>query len=332
MKNVFGTLAVLAIVAVGAISGYLVYLQSSNSETPPKDRLEYVAQGIEKRIGVPFLKAWADRDLKQMALICRGEFAASVPEYATWDLVDNGTFEIKSRVCGEEQLNSQDDLEESLHYFFNPISDMQEMQTEFSISNLESVKGNDLWHCKVFLEARGINNDGQVKVYTNESFVLLSLPQPDSPMPASLRAWEFSSEVIRQSKEPIASELKKSLASNAAMTSLDVADFDNDNDQDIAITLTDGSSVVRGLFVCENGVYSNKCPQFFGALANNINPNLRTAWVDLDRNGNIDLVFGDRVFVNEEGKKFREITEEFFGDSTQEESASLGAIRRNVFR
>ena len=231
--------------------------------------------------------------------------------------------------CGEEQLNSRDDLNEILHYFFDPIAGMKAMQTEFSVSNLSTVRGEDLWHCNVFLEARGIDDEGHVRVYTNESFAVLSLPPVGHVMPASLRAWEFRSEGIRQSKKPIGFDLIKSLAAEGAKASLDIADFDNDDDQDIAITVSSGNSLVRGLFVFEDGEYSNQWSQLSidQSVSETFGSNSRTAWVDIDRNGYTDLVFGDRVFENQDGEKFEDVTERFF-ENLSEESTSLGTIRR----
>ena len=88
----------LAIVVAAAIGCLMIYSQFSDTQSAPENRLANVALEIEDRIGAPFLEAWAGRDLEQMALICRGEFAASVPEYATWNSVDDDSFEIKSRV------------------------------------------------------------------------------------------------------------------------------------------------------------------------------------------------------------------------------------------
>ena len=284
MKNALGTLLVLAIVVASAI-GWFVIRNQRNNESSPEVEKSNVAIEIEKRIGIPFLEAWTERDVKKMGVVCRGEFAASVPEYADWHTVVNDAFELKSRVCGEEQSNSLDDHNEILSYFFDPIAGLKEIQSEFSVSDLSTVKGENLWHCKVFLEARGVDEKGHLKIYSNEGFIVVSLPPIENVVPASIHSWEFGFERIRQSNDSIAPDLIKAIAEANSMDSesvqvcFDIADFGNDNDQDVALSISDGNQIARGLFEFADGKFTDQWETLSGGQSVNetVDSNSRTA-------------------------------------------------------
>jgi len=349
MKNVLVTLLLLILVFAAGFGAFALYKKLVRS--PELRAGQDVAAEIETRIGIPFLEAWALRDLDKMSLICRGEFEASVPEYAEWTTIESLPFEVKTRFCGEEQANSIDSFDEIFSYFFDPISGLTDMQTEFSVSHLNSVKGDNLWHGRVNLEARGFDQEGFAQKYSAEGFAVFSIPAAGSSVPASMRAWEYISEVHLTSKVPILDDLRSVLTKeltdldpqahvDRSSFCFDIADIDNDQDQDIAVSWTIDSGTLRGIFFFDGTGYSNQWNRVIsGVNAQSNDSNSRTVWLDLNRDRKPDLLLGNRFYENrgvDNETNLVDITERFgaMNDNGSDSSAplSLGKIRRSIQR
>ena len=319
MKNIISAIAVLSLFCASAVGAFFLSQHAFN-EKPVNRELnpEEAALEISQRLGEPFVKAWAARDVEGIRLLARGEFGGGMATNIDWSTESDPPFETKQRSCTEEEEDSTTDFDVFFGCLLDPIAGLEIVQTEFSVLNAVyySRKNGDMYHCRLLLRATGINEKNGIETYQSEQDVIVTLPVLDSIVPASFRTWQIREELVRASTGPVADQIFDLLTkqgieiTDQSNVSMDVADLDGDNDMDIAITLKLGN---RFVFAFEDGKYRDVTESLGissdGAQTDGQN-STRTVWFDFNDDGFPDLVSGDRMFENKDGKRFVDVTEQ----------------------
>jgi hypothetical protein len=340
MKNILSAIAVLSLFGASAVGAFFLSQRAFNEKPVARElNPEEAAIEISQRLGEPFVKAWAARDVQGIKSLARGEFGGGTATSIEWSIESNPPFETKQRSCTEEEQESTNEFDEFFGCLLDPIAGLENVQTEFSVLNAiyYSRKNGDMYHCRLLLRMTGINKENAVKTYESEQDVIVTLPVEDAIVPPSFRTWQIREELVRESTGPVADQIFDLLSkqgieiSRQSNASMDVADLEGDNDMDIAMTLAGGQ---RFVFAFNDGKYSN-VTQALGITSDEAQPSgqesTRTVWFDFNDDGFPDLISGDRMFENKNGKEFVDVTEQvglkkLMGPS---EINSMGLVRQH---
>lgn len=317
MKNILSTLALIAVVGVSAVGAFFLYQRAFENESG-SHKLTRAEGTIELglRLGEPFVKAWVARDVKGLSNLTGGEFAAGIPSYVQWTTESKPPFEKKWRICTDEEQESTTDFDVFFGCLLDPISGLENIQTEFSV--LKAIDYSDrfdnMWDFRLLLRATGINENGGVTTFRLEQDVTVVLPDRDSEVRASFHSWQIFEEDFLTSNESVMEQIYGLLSKqgievlNKSFVGIDVADLDGDEDTDIAITLPGGISFV---FEFDNQVYMD-VTESLGITSGDVQGDgqdlTRTVWLDYNDDGYPDLISGPRMFENQNGKKFVDVT------------------------
>ncbi len=340
MKNILSTLAVLCLFGASAVGAFLLYQRAFEARPVTRELgPEEAATEISLRLGKPFVKAWAARDVKALKSLTQGDFGGGMATNIEWAIENQPPFEKKQRTCDEEEQASTTEFDEFFSCLLDPIAGWKNVQTEFSILSVVfySRKSGDLYQCRLLVSATGITGKHGVKTFQTEQEVIVTLPEFDSVIAPAFQSWQIREETIRESTIPVADQIFDLLSQQGievddqSSATLDVADLDGDNDLDIAVTLAGGK---RFVFAFSDQTYHDVTGSLGisseAAQAQGSRPT-RTAWFDFNQDGFPDLVSGDRMFENKNGQSFVDVTEKL--DLTDlmgtPEIETMGRLRRH---
>ena len=348
MKNVLSTIAMLVVLGLVGFGGWHLY--SNLFAGPKKQRplnadveipgmlaadkqeaiweAEHMTFEVEHRLGKAFLKAWVDRDVKKLTSLFQAEFQAGIPSSDQWKVVSKPPLHEKVRLTEEESQLDTDNFDEFLSLLLDPISGVKIDKQKLRI--LKIVKESDnRWLCRFLLSGSGANEESKSVQFETEADVLVVVDDEKKlGEDASILSWEFRSETIRKSDAPIMQEVTSELQLDEVdlvdnwnlgdgLTQqhnfqIAVEDFDLDGDLDIAVM---SANTTRALLAYDDGKYVNVTEQMgipnvekdpFGEHI------FATAWINIDNDGYPDLISGHKVFKNEQGKQFTDITDQTY--------------------
>lgn len=348
MKNVLSTFAMLVVFGLIGYAGWYLYSQKPdapeqalplNAEIEIKGMLspakqeavweaEHMTFQIERRLGQTLLKAWADRDVDKLTSLFQGEFQAGIPSTPEWAVVSKPPVEERSRLTDQATQRDTDNLDEFLSLLLEPIDGVNLGRKKLEVLRIQK-ENDDRWSCRFLLTGSGVDDDANAYQYESESEVVLVVKDKKQFAAAdSILAWEFRSETIRTCTAPIMEEVTSrlkldtvDLVDNWELVEgiprqhnfqIAVEDFDLDHDLDIAVMSV---GMTRTLLAYEDGEYVDVTEKVglpnvekdpFGSEI------FATAWIDIDNDGYPDLISGHKVFKNEQGKRFSEITKETY--------------------
>lgn len=345
MKNVLSTIAMLAVLGLIGFGGWYYY--SSKIVQPKMARplnadveiegmlaaekqeiiweAEHMTFEIEHRLGKAFLKAWTDRDVEKLTSFLQGEFQAGIPSSDEWTTIIKPPLEEQVRFTDDESQLTTDDTDEFLGLLLDPIAGVKIDKKKLRVLKIQK-EDDDRWYCRFLLAGSGVDQESNSVLFQTESDVVVIVKDEKKLAEAnSILSWEIRSETKRKSSAPIMVEVtsdlqldKVDLVDNWNMGKgqtrqhnfqIAVEDFDLDQDLDISVMSV---NMTRTLLAYEDGKYVDVTaamgiPELekdpFGSDV------FATAWIDIDNDGYPDLISGHKVYKNEQGKKFTDITE-----------------------
>ncbi len=301
---------------------------------------EHVTFEIEHRLGKAFLKAWVKNDAEKLASLFKDGFEAGVPGSAEWKTVTKPPLEQRTRDTTAEDQVATGDTGDVLSLLLTPIKEIEIKKKKLRVLKIRRLDDKQ-WACRFLLAGSGPDEASNVRLFQSEHEVVVEVvDEKKLADAASIVSWEFRKEIIRDCNAPIMHEItdaleldKVRLADNWILgkglakqhnCQVAVEDFDLDHDLDISIMGMDGS---RTILAYEDGKYVDVTQELgveVSALPKKkedvehilapsgarvpVSSRFSTAWIDIDNDGYPELISADRIFKNEQGKKFTDMT------------------------
>lgn len=349
MKNVLSTLALLAILILIGIGGWYIYATSFLPEGPPLPlnarkaipgmlssekqieiwENEHAAIQIEHYVGEQFIPGWVGGDLERLMALFSSEFNAFIPTDSEWVTKSKPPFEEVIRITGEQEGLTQTEVE-FFDLIFAKTGGLRVYDSEFRVLSIERL-GQYQWGCRIRITISGIEDgSGKYMLYQNEADVGISQSLENDFSTAMIEYWNTRAESFRTCTADL---MFKEQTDTFALDKIQlhdnwkqlvgariphrfqmaVEDFDLDGDHDVAILSADGSPMVLGF---DNGRFEDVTESLGISVAESESAQADcelpgpVAWIDFDNDSYPDLVLGHRVYKNESGKSFRQVTAE----------------------
>jgi hypothetical protein len=316
------------------ISIFTVAASAQNSDTAAKDVLdpvrqkeiwdaEHVTFKIEKRFGKWFLEGLRKRDEGLLAVAFHKEFSGAViTDETPLEKCGKSNVEETRRTAGGRSAN----VGEVVSALMDQLRSLEKIETQSLRVLRITGAGEGLWEARLLLTATGLSVGGALAALDSEHVVGFRIKSvSDFHAGAVVSSWRIQSERRRSAPHKLMEEVTEAsqlhrlpLADNWKLPKHEIAqrysfqfaveDFDRDGYLDIAIASARGPTALLKSIGGKRFAVAN---QFFGL------PMMATAaeralacWLDFDNDGFPDLILGDRVYRNDGGKKFVEITAE----------------------
>ncbi|MFK7819797.1 MAG: FG-GAP repeat domain-containing protein [Planctomycetaceae bacterium] len=291
--------------------------------SPEKQQLiwdaEHITFQLEKKFGQAFRTALAKRDVSAVRSFFKDDATGQIPTEGGWHETVQAPLQ-RSKRTAEDGLvaASADEVVAQLLEELDAI-------TEVERHKLRVLKINKLseqsWECRLLLVLVGAGEDVKHVISESEHIVQFEIEDKDNlESAASIIAWNFDKQSRRSSTQTFMQEVTKEVGlGNLAIPDnwraskrlpnwfqLGVADYDKDGDPDIAITTNKGKR-----FVLENkdGAYVHATKKLRIPAAFPTQPShFLSVWFDYNNDGYPDLLSGQQLFRNEEGKTFTDVT------------------------
>ncbi|MDA0810888.1 MAG: VCBS repeat-containing protein [Verrucomicrobia bacterium] len=287
---------------------------------------EHVTFEIEWRFGKPFLEALKARDEKAAAKWFHKNFRGATISNPS-EVQTRRKGEVVEISRGADSKSAADasvaDVMAALLAQIKPVAEIERAGLRVLYINNE---GGQKWSTSILLSASGKSGDGGLIAVDSKHQVVFEI-EDDAEFVTGpcIATWKISSE--RQWTSP--TQLMEEITSTSGLTlapvvdnwklpkgkvrrqfpsQLAVEDFDRDGFLDIAIATIDGPSA---LFRSVDGKQFKvvNVPFKVKPMSTRKMRSLAT-WIDFNNDGFPDLLLGDRVYRNDGGKSFADITAE----------------------
>ncbi|MDG1874230.1 MAG: VCBS repeat-containing protein [Mariniblastus sp.] len=344
MKNFISTLAMLFIFFAIAIVTWLLSRQSEEREKlasplnaevniegmldPDKQKViwdaEHMTFEIESRICKPFVKAWASRKTDHLRTFFRDSPILKIPNEIEWNCIQQPPLEQRTRTPSDQQLREAANFQEFSDQISMPLKDIKIDQKKLRVLKIADL-GDKNWQLELLLSGSGKDHTGQSLQYQSKSDVIVVIEDEEQlgEIPA-IMSWKIKNETIRICTEPLMGEITSALGldnvqlddnwilgkgkTNQHNFQIAIEDFDLDNDFDIAVM---SLNKTRKVLAYQDGKYVDVTKEL-GIAPTETGPHtdaiFSTAWIDIDNDGFPELISGAKVFKNEAGKTFSDIT------------------------
>ena len=283
---------------------------------------EHIAFEIEKRFGKRCLATIQQRSTPGFTELCRPGFSGSVPSLKQG--VERSHADMAEVHFTQSNVDSID-ATQIAQFLASELSEFETVTaTKLRALNVERLE-NDNWTTRLLLSFAGMDSEGSGIEWTSTQTVEFSFAKDvDLETKPVLSSWRIESMTRRKSPRPFFVEATTSVGLDQTEIKdnwlLDknqvrqyrfqfaVVDFDGDGWLDIAVAERDRSSLLRfsptdGKFIDvarEMGIHVNHLP--YGK------PTKLAAWFDFDNDGFPDLLLGNRLYRNEKGLRFTDVT------------------------
>ncbi|MDF1811861.1 MAG: VCBS repeat-containing protein [Verrucomicrobiales bacterium] len=288
---------------------------------------EHCAFLIETHFGKPLLSELREQKLESVRHRCCDDFSGSVLQRTQPQPKTAGNVtEINFPKGSETRAVNPDEFCEALLKRFAGFSEIK--QTGLRALKTKSVEDGKVWTCRLMISVSGIAADGRMYESVSEHDVDFQVSADDDfkkdlqEKPVILR-WKDVKEANRYSENLLLTEVtagaglnRFSLPDNWINTEYSeqywfqfgVHDFNLDGVNDIAVATTEGRILLLSSL---NGQPFADYAQQLG-IASHPHPTKNftflVSWIDYDNDGFADLFAGDRLFHNEGGKYFVDVT------------------------
>lgn len=291
---------------------------------------EHAAFEIEQRFGQRFCNALQTGNAEAVESAFAESFSGEMPNSDDWEHVTHGPFSQSSRVTKAAERAEAEGIASVLMAQQSGMARV--LSVSLKVAEILS-EGEGRWKCILKLESRGLAEDERVMFAESEhsaTFVFTDDKDLDSKSP--ITNWAVRTERRLTSESRVASEVG-GLGLHLAIGAFDnwgtpekntsiidiqsemsvpkpvdsqiaVADFDNDGDADIIF----GMETSRVLL--ENTGADFKDATAKRRLPTLLSPTMSappSLWLDIDNDGDLDLLSGESIFRNE-GDEFKDIS------------------------
>jgi len=281
---------------------------------------EHVAFEIESRFGKPFCAALRDRDAQALIGFFSPNCRTRLLETSSRQLrrVAAVTETRQSTSAGGDDRDAAA-LVTTLFDLLQPLDTIDRIRLRaLKVRKDQTQSGR--WQTKLLLEARGLDEDGQVELHRSEHAVSFAL---DAAAQIATRGiivdWSMLSATQREAPQPLMEEVTSAyglqqlglfdnwkLPVNSAdlyQFQMAVEDFNRDGFLDIAIA----SGQLRPILLrSEHGTRFTDVTAAMG-LRSWQRPTTLVTWIDFDNDSYPDLWMGDRLYRNVRGEKFEPV-------------------------
>lgn len=286
---------------------------------------EHITFEIEHRFGKAFRQALKDRDEKGLEQFFLDDFIAEMPEESSSQIRKHGPLtEINSVYL--KTINELDRSAFTKHLLtivepFQTVSRSKLRVLEIAKDNSES----NLWSTTLLLSLVGTDKDGQPLLHQSKHKVTHLVNDAEALARApSVLAWQVSSQSVRHSEQTFMKEVtsevgldKLPIPDNWKLPptktfqyrfQVAVDDFNRDGYPDLALAVHKERPYLlqsrRGKLFKD--VTLEKGIKAFNSRRDMVD--LLAAWIDYDNDGYPDLLIGNRLYHNEQGKSFKDVT------------------------
>jgi hypothetical protein len=282
---------------------------------------EHVTFELERRFGPRLLAAIADQDETKLSACLREGFSGAVMDHIPETTRRHGPV-VELRKANDVNV-APVGPEVVVRSLIAPVAHFQDLQgSSFRVLNIERNDSDQCWHLRVRLTLSGMDRDGSIAFYESEHLARCTI-QDDRKIDqtAILDWWQIRSEIWRKSTHLLMEEVSRQVGISdlplrdnwkVSLEKIDqygfqfaVEDFDQDGDLDIALASFDGA---RMLLRSEGGTRFVNVAGKMGITKYTRGSNAVAAWFDYDNDGFPDLLLGNSLFHNEQGKRFVDIT------------------------
>ncbi len=281
---------------------------------------EHVTFKIEAYFGKPFSAALAERDAAQLQAFFNDDFAGQVFDAQWGDAQACSIVSQQQRDSGAQMRTATaEDVVNSLLAALAEFDEINSLRTR--VLHIERTEGQPArWLTTLMIEARG--RDSGPMEYRSRHQVEFALDEENIvPDESVVARWQFKSEILCRSPRPLMQEVTSEVGlddlglpdnwkmqqANKFHFQMAVEDFDRDGWLDIAIATADGRPYLlrshegrRFEDVAEQlGLHTWSPRRFVTALA---------GWIDYDNDGYPDLLVGNRLYHNDQGQGFTDVT------------------------
>lgn len=289
---------------------------------------EHVTFKMESRFGKPFAAAIQERDEQRLLSFMRPDFQATVLEKATDALTTQSV--VSERRRNAETAHTQSvDAAGFVRYLLSSVSDFGQFQrVKLRVLQIEKNSADATrWRSKLLLDAAGSNSRGTpIQWMSEHSIQYRFADESDIGERPVIDRWRVEKEVTRTSGQLLMEEVTgqvglenlpimdnwtlplKAVSQYRLQTA--VEDFDRDGYLDIAVGTIEGRPLLLHSMAgrrFEDVVYTMGIDSWQTDFDRETS---LAGWIDYDNDGFPDLILGNRLYHNESGQRFLDVTAE----------------------
>ena len=276
--------------------------------------LEHYTFELEQKFGKQFTTALQQRDADKLAAHFRDDSRGAVPS-ADAEKIEGGWWSESHRSTAVQDV----DAAGVVNYLIDALAPFEKIErVKLRVLAIDPEETSDSWALKVLLTASGAVGERPISLESTHSVRCEFANDEEIAAGAIVTEWRVAGERLRSTPRIFFSEVTRETGLvNAPLTDnwiaeqplqyrfqMAVADFDNDDFLDIAVCTYDG---VQFLLKSEDGKQFVDVTEETGLPAENKAPGALVAWVDVDNDGDQDLLLGMSLYRNDDGR-FVDIT------------------------
>jgi hypothetical protein len=287
---------------------------------------EHVTFELEQRFGKRFTGAWKTRNRDELLAMVRPDFRA---QSATWS-AGTTEHEFVSQQIFTPEAGSSPVLAEE---WCTQVLELTRPFAKFSWTTFRVLKIHrrpeepQRWTTRILLGAAGENDEGRLVELSTEHDVVFEVPEDPKQVAqvAVLESWSMAARTLLTARQPLFREVTQEyglaeididdnwkLPADKAQQyrfQMAVEDFDRDGWLDLAVAEQHRSRLLR--FVPEKGRFEDVTIAM-GLMSMHLmfgKPVDLAGWLDYDNDGYPDLLLGNRLYHNDGGRHFTDITQ-----------------------
>ena len=286
---------------------------------------EHATFEIETHLGQRLVQAVNDRSVDELLGIFADDLRANVPDTGSARSRTLGPLtELRTDVEAESRVSvGRNELADWLIAALEPLGEID--GGRLRVLQIEAVQDRKHeWDVELLLTAHGKTTDGQsVAVDSHHRATVRYVDQNELTQAAIVKRWQVDSHTMRMSQQQLMTEVtsevgldKVALPDNWVLPvekqnlynfQMAVEDYDRDGFLDIAVA--SGSAGLKPILLkSEQGLRFYDVTTGSG-LTQWSGPSGMVSWIDYDNDGYPDLLLGDRLYHNESGRSFIDVTD-----------------------
>lgn len=288
---------------------------------------EHVTFVIEQVFGGEWKKAFKAGDAKKLKEFCFDEFTGYTIESEPYETLVASVITEKKRLRSADSQPKALDAAEFASYLASIRSQFEELdRLKFRILKIsQPLESQPIWECRVLVDAVG-KSQKKPKQYESEQVVVFEISnEAEIATHPVISEWRIEKEVDRDAEQFLTEEVTEEtlinevkLANNWELEvkhteqywfQYSVEDFDRDGKLDFAVACS--HFLPRLFYNAEGNRFFNVTDERELVAAEGptrIGKSFGCAWIDYDNDGYPDLIVGSKLFKNNAGKSFTDVT------------------------